>query len=138
MKEHLLAYGVLSDNVAARYATGMIEELDVAAAVRVFWLEAKITIPAGSSVKLDAAFDKEPSFDFICAPGNKGISGYDLVTKLGSNLTFTGQTAKLEDRSRIEIVRQNFGFDPENGITEVELDMNEPHYFLEVRASKEN
>ena len=88
--------------------------------------------------KLDAAFDKEPSFDFICAPGNKGISGYDLVTKLGSNLTFTGQTAKLEERGRIEIVRQNFGFDPVNGITKVELDMNEPHYFLEVRTSKEN
>lgn len=135
MKEHLSAYGVLSENAAARYANGMIEQLDVAAAVRVFWLEAEITIPAGSGVKLDAAFDKEPSFDFVCGAGNRGISGYDLVTGLGSNLTFIGQTAGLEDRGQIEIVRQNFGFDPANGITAVELDLNTPHYYLEVRKA---
>lgn len=138
MKEHLSAYGVLSENVAARYATGMIEELDVAAAVRVFWLEAELTVPAGSSVKLDAAFEKEPSFDFVCGAENRGISGYDLVTGLGSNLTFTGQTAGLEDRGQIEIVRQNFGFDLENHITEVPLDLTEPHYYLEVRARQES
>ena len=57
-----------------------------------------------------------------------------MVTGLGSNLIFTGQTASLEDRGQIEIVRQNFGFDIENGIDEVELDMEEPHYYLEVRA----
>ena len=61
-------------------------------------------------------------------------NGYDMVTGLGSNLIFTGQTASLEDRGQIEIVRQNFGFDIENGIDEVELDMEEPHYYLEVRA----
>ncbi len=138
MKEHLSAYGVLSDNAAARYATGIIEELDVAAAVRVFWLEAEITVPAGTSVKLDAAFDKEPSFDFVCGAGNRGISGYDLVTGLGSNLTFNGQTARLEDRGQIEIVRQNFGFDLENQIIEVRLDLTEPHYYLEVRARQES
>jgi len=94
-------------------------------------------IPAGTSVKLDAEFEKKPSFDFDCITENKGISGYDLVTKLGSNLTFTGQTTKLEDRGQIEIVRQNFGFDLANGINEVELDLNEPHYYLEVRTKKE-
>lgn len=61
-----------------------------------------------------------------------------MVTKLGSNLTFTGQTTKPEDRDQIEIVRQNFGFGLANGITEVEPDLNEPHYYLEVRAKKEN
>ena len=33
----------------------------------------------------------------------------------------------------IEIVYQNFGFDLENGITQVEFDVNEPHYYMEVR-----
>ena len=61
-------------------------------------------------------------------------NGYDMVTRLGNNLIFTEQTASLEDRGQIEIVRQNFGFDIENGIDEVELDMEEPHYYLEVRA----
>ena len=138
MKEHLMEYGVLSENGAERYDDGMIENLDVAGDSRVFWLEAEIMIPAGTSVKLDAEFEKKPSFDFDCITENKGISGYDLVTKLGSNLTFTGQTTKLEDRGQIEIVRQNFGFDLANDITEVELDLNEPHYYLEVRTKKEN
>ena len=57
-----------------------------------------------------------------------------MVTGLGNNLIFTEQTASLEDRGQIEIVRQNFGFDIENGVNEVELDMEEPHYYLEVRA----
>ena len=134
MKEHLMAYGILAENGAERYADGMIENLDVTGVDRVFWLEAEITIPAGKSVKMDAVFEKEPSFDFYCnASENKGICGYDLVCELGSNLTFTGQTAKLEDRGQIEIVRQNFGFDLSRGITEVKL--TEPHYYLEVKSA---
>ena len=135
LKEHLLAYGVLSEKEIDRYASGHIEELDIVGVDRVFWLEAEITIPAGESVTLTAAFEKEPSFDFTCADtANKGISGYDMVTALGSNLIFTQQTACLEDRGQIEIVRQNFGFDLENGIKEVTLDLTLPHYYLEVKG----
>lgn len=56
-----------------------------------------------------------------------------LVTALGSNLTFTKQYAAIEGYGEIEIVRQNFGFDLERGITQVALDLNTPHYWLEVR-----
>lgn len=84
---------------------------------------------------LNAVFEKAPSFDHSCTDTeNKGISGYDLVTELGSNLSFAQQTAKLEDRGQIEIVRQNFGFDLANGIKEVVLDLNKPHYYLEVKS----
>ena len=135
LKEHLMAYGVLSENEVERYDSGYVEELDIVGVDRVFWLEAEITIPAGESVILAAAFEKEPSFDFTCADtANKGISGYDMVTALGSNLHFTQQTACLEDRGQIEIVRQNFGFDLENGIKEVTLDLTIPHYYLEVKG----
>ena len=100
---------------------------------RVFWLEAEVTIPAGSSVTLEAEFEKKPSYDFFCsAEENDGISGYDLVTRLGSSLSFTGQTAKLEDRGQVAVVRQNFGFDLVNGVTEIPL--TDPHYYLEVRS----
>lgn len=134
MKEHLMAYGVLSEDSAERYDSGSIEELDIVGVNRVFWLEAEITIPAGESVKLEAVFHKKPSYDHYCAATeNRGVSGYDLVTALGSNLTITQQTARLEDRGQIEIVRQNFGFDLANGINEVVLDLNEPHYYLEVK-----
>ena len=51
------------------------------------WTETEITIPASESVKLDATFEKEPSFDFHCAATeNKGVSGYDVVTALGSQI----------------------------------------------------
>ena len=132
MKEQLLRYGVLAGNGVERYEDGMLENLDVSGVSRVFWLEAEITVPAGNRVELNAVSRKKPSFDFYCsASENQGVSGYDLVTELGSCLAFTGQTAKLEDRGQIEIVRQNFGFDLENGVTEVTLTL--PHYYLEVR-----
>ena len=134
LKEQLVAYGVLSENGAARYDSGWIEDLDVVGVDRVFWLEAEITIPAGESVTVVATFEKEPSFDFHCAnTENKGINGYDMVTTLGSNLRFTQQTACLEDRGQIEIVRQNFGFDLENGVKDVILDLNQAHYWMEIR-----
>ena len=78
---------------------------------------------------------KEPSFDFGCSGSeNVGLQGYDLVTRLGSNLDFTAQTAALVHTDSIELIRQNFGFDPENGVAEVALDMETEHYYLEVRA----
>lgn len=82
---------------------------------------------------------KDPSYDHYCAATeNKGVSGYDLVTALGSNLTFTQQTARLEDQGQIEIVRQNFGFDIANGINKVSLDLNVPHYYMEVKKLPAN
>ena len=137
LKEHLVAYGVLSESTLERYDSGMVEELDVVGVGRVCWLEAELTIPAGESVTINATFEKEASFDYSCAgTENKGVSGYDMVTTLDSNLSFTKQTAQLEDRGQIEIVRQNFGFDLANGINQVTLDLSVPHYYLEVKEQK--
>ena len=135
--EYLLAYGILSPSGAERYGAGWLEDIvsDVDTIDRVCWLEAEITIPAGDSVTLSASMTKEASYDFYCAhTENQGVKGYDLVTALGSTLDFTGQTASLVNTENIEIVRQNFGFDLEAGITEVALDPAEPHYYLEIRA----
>lgn len=137
LKEHLMEYGVLSDRDIERYGGGDIENLDVVGVSRVCWLDAEITVPAGESVTLNATFEKDPSFDHSCThTENKGVSGYDLVTEVGSNLSFAQQTARLEDRGQIEIVRQNFGFDLANGINEVDLDMTKPHYYLKVKAAQ--
>ena len=135
--EYLLASGILSPSGAERYGAGWLEDIvsDVDTIDRVCWLEAEITIPAGDSVTLSASMTKEASYDFYCAhTENQGVKGYDLVTALGSTLDFTGQTASLVNTENIEIVRQNFGFDLEAGITEVALDPAEPHYYLEIRA----
>ena len=57
------------------------------------------------------------------------------MTKLGASLDFTAQTARTVNTDGVEIVRQNFGFDWENGVDTVTLDQNEEHYYLEVRKA---
>lgn len=134
LKEFICSYGVLSDSGVERYHTGWLEELDVVNVDRVFYLETEVTIPAGGSVTLAAEMRKAGSYDFYCAQTeNRGIYGYDLVTRLGSNLNCRSQTATLEDRGQIEIIRQNFGFDLENGVKKVTLDPDQEHYYLEVK-----
>ena len=137
--EHLLSYGVLSPQPVERYDGAWLENMvqDVTVVDRVCWLEAEVTIPAGGSVTLTASMAKAASFDFACAhTANQGVKGYDLVTRLGSNLSCTAQTATLEDREQIQIVRQNFGFDLENGVNTVALDPEVEHYYLEVRRAE--
>jgi len=135
--ELLSDYGVLSDNVIPRYQTGWLEEIfsEASGMSRIFYLKTEVTIPAGESIELRANLPKPGSFDFYgTGSGNLGINGYTMMTRLGSNLTFAGQTATLEGANSIEIVNQNFGFDPINGILTVPLDINIPHYFIEVRS----
>lgn len=135
MKENLTAYGVLSDDPAERYDENRLDNLDFNYMDRVFYLDAQVTVPAGGSVTLTAEIIKEGSYDFYCAhTENRGVYGYDMVTRLGSNLTCTAQTAVLEDRGQIEIVRQNFGFDLEGGVRQVALDQAQEHYYLEVKG----
>lgn len=135
--EQLLSYGALSDGTVERYDTGWLENIEEGLD-RVCWLEAQVTIPAGGSVTLTATMTKEGSFDYACAhTANRGIYGYDLLTQLGSNLPCTQQTATLEDRGFIQIVRQNFGFDLEAGVNTVTLDPAEEHYYLEVKRIAE-
>ena len=134
-KDWLLSYGVLSDDPMERYRWGDIEPMDINIMSRVFYLEAEVTVPARESVTLAAEMTREGSYDFCCAhTENRGVYGYDMVTKLGSNLSCTRQTAVLEDRGQIEIIRQNFGFDLENGIKRVELNPETEHYYLEVKG----
>lgn len=136
LKDWLTTYGLLSDDVVERYGYGMLGESDFAVVERVFYVKTSVTIPAQSSVTVTAQMVKQASFDYACTGSdNVGVSGYDAVTTLGSNLNFTAQTASLEDRGQISIVRQNFGFDLEAGVREVELELETEHYYLEVRRS---
>ena len=90
-----------------------------------------VVIPANGSIRVDAAMRKDASFDFVGEGTDR--NGYDMVTQLGSALKFSEQTASVSNTQFIEIVYQNFGFDLENEIVQVELDLNEPHYYMEIR-----
>ena len=138
MKDQLVHYGLLSDEPMEMYTMGFLDDLNFDSVDRVFYLETEVTIPAGESVTLTAEMTKNSSYDFYCAhTENRGICGYDLVTELGSNLTCTRQSATLEDRGQIKIIRENFGFDLNENIRAVELDPAEEHYYLEVRRLNE-
>lgn len=139
MKKDLAAYGLISDAPVARYDTGWLREMDFQMVDRVFYLEAAATIPAGGSVTVAADFLKQASYDHYCGQTeNQGVYGYDLVTRLGSGLRFTEQTVTAVNTQYVRMVRQNYGFDWENGADTVTLDPAEEHYYLEVSRAEEN
>ena len=128
----LVTDGPLAREPKERYLDGYLNFGEAASLVRVLWLEAEITVPAGASVTLTAELHKTGSSDPFRSRGSVGGAEYELATRLGSNLAFTNQSATLEDRGKIEIVRQNFGFDLKKGVKTVTL--TGEIYFLEVKA----
>lgn len=141
VKKLMLQHGVLAgEQVKDRYSEGRLDELIPESLYqdRILYLVFPVSIPAGESVTLSVEFQKEPSFDFGCSGSeNVGLQGYDFVTRLGSNLDFNHQTATLINTENIEIINQNFGFDLENGITQVSLDPDTEHYYLEIREKNQ-
>ena len=136
--ELLCTYGILGDTPVERYDLGRLEDIFSAAMNddRVIYCSFDAVIPAGESITVEAGMIKDASVDFI---GNdKDKDGFDMATRLGSNLTFTEQTASICRFEEIELVGQNFGFDLENGITKVTLDLNQEHYWLQVRKIRKN
>lgn len=136
VSEFMVQCGVLSESVRDRYQYGMIEDVisETNNQNRVFYLMFEVTIPAGGSVPVTTEMRKKPSYDFACSGSdNKGIQGYDMVTQLGSNLSFYTVTAELTSTDHIQIVRQNYGFSLPQGVTKVELDPLEEHYYMEIR-----
>lgn len=137
--KYFAEYGPMGEDPKERYSFewgARLEDIveETAYRERILYLTFPITIPAGDSVELTAEQFQPASFDFHCGGENVGIEGYDMVTGLGSNLTFLGQRAAIENYDAIEILRQNFGFDLANGVAEVALEMGKPHYYLEVRG----
>lgn len=105
---------------------------------RVVWACGEVVIPPGGEVTVVARYQKEPSFDYVCAnTGRRGLRGWDLGTSLGSSLTFEKVVARLENAARLVLEGQNFGFDLRGGVTQVELDPAEEYYYMEVRVRGE-
>ncbi len=131
LKAWLYSGGPLSSDTAERYSSFMLEDSGIWENTRMFWLEAEVTVPAGGSVNITASMRRQASFH-----GDGGTCSFDLVTGLGSVLSCPSQTAALEDRGQIQIVRQNFGFDMEKETRTVPLTGEE--YFLEVERAPES
>lgn len=103
---------------------------------RLFYLEFTLVIPPGEDISVEAGLRKNPSYEFPHKGSKRpGVQGYDLVTRLGSNLHFEQLTAEIAEHEGMEILEQNFGFDLPDGISRVELDPEREHYYLELRPA---
>lgn len=143
--EEALFYDVTA-RLLGRYALGALEAQDpmggmledylsrAGSDMRVCYEAFSVTVPAGGSVEVIAAFRQDASRDFV---GNDlERNGYDLAARLGSNLAFSSQSVRLVHSELVELLDQNFGFDPEAGITAVTLDPGQDHYWLQVAKRK--
>lgn len=138
--ELLYQYSLYPGAPVDRFMEGRLDDVldEAMTADRVLYLGFPVTVPAGGSVNVRCALWKMPSFDYGCSgTGNEGLQGYDLATRLGSGLTFTRQSAALVNTENVELTGQNFGFDLEGGVSAVELDLEQEHYYLEIRPREE-
>lgn len=138
--ELLTHYGPLGSVSMDRYQDGRLDDIlsETLSHDRVLYLAFPVTVPAGGGVSVSLRLWKSPSYDFQCSGSeNVDLQGYDLVTRLGSNLEFTSQKAVLvnADPAALTLVRQNFGFDLENGIDTITLDPAQEHYYMELRTA---
>ena len=99
--------------------------------MRVMYLTFPLTVPAHGQTEVSIAMHKQGHTDYTGRGAQR--QGYDLVTRLGSSLTFTEQLASLSNFENFTILRQNFGFDPKHGVTTVLLDSKVDHYWMDVR-----
>ena len=131
--EGLTEYGLLSNYSIKYCTTGDLEEVCNAANMldRIMYLSFDVTIPAKSSVRVNARMYKRASEDV--GGDNTTRDGYDMVTQLGSNMFFTSQSASITNYENIEIISQNFGFNLEKGITSVKLDMDREYYWMDIK-----
>jgi len=132
-----------SDSAARQifFGPGMLEDLlgHTLWANRIFYLTADVVIPAGENITINIDMVRPGSFDFHPARrGNEGLTGFDMFTAIGSNLTFSGVSAAIIGKEYIEVVRTNLGFTPDSLALEVNLDMEVPHFYLEVRGMARN
>lgn len=133
-------YALLCDEVAGRGTEpsyeqdGMLEDSEFDYADQLFWVETEVTIPAGGSVTLSFRMEKAGSYYAYNGGWDSDSWAYELATLLGSDLSLTGQTLRLIRGEGVVIGAQSFGFDPDSGVTEAELDPTIDRYMLEMVA----
>ena len=89
--------------------------------------KANVFIPANSSITLNINSSKV---------GSDGR--FDIMTTLGSAFKFKKQTASIQNMEIVKIKEQDFGFQLDKNITEVELDGNKSCYSISAEKSNEN
>lgn len=94
---------------------------------RVMYHKANVFIPANSSITLNINSSK------VGADGR-----FDIMTTLGSAFKFKKQTASIQNMEIVKIKEQDFDFQLDKNITEVELDGNKSCFSISVEKLNEN
>ena len=123
---------MLSGSSKMRYDGGDLESMisDVFSYDRVLYLSFSVTLPARSETAVAISMTKEASLNYTGRDTKR--YGFDLLTRLDTQLTFSELTASVLHTDAIEIVAQNMGFDLASGVSQVVLDPQTEHYYLEV------
>ncbi len=98
-----------------------------------YLLKDTITVGAGESVTIGFKYDRIGKYWEEPEEMYKGIFGYDNIPNLGTNITFTGQSAAIADNGDVVIVEQNYGFDLDNNIRQVELNIDVESYYMYIQ-----
>lgn len=132
--EMLTEYGVLSSKKLMRYSGYMLEDMlaDVFHQKRIFYLKFNLELSSENATDLNISFKKPYSHNYSCS-GKDNSHEYDMLTYIGSSLTFTEQNASISNADNITILEQNFGFDLKNDILSVPINMSEEHYYIKLQ-----
>jgi len=103
----------------------------------IYLLTDTITIPAGESVTVDFAYWKHGNHQtYEPQESLRDNYGYDNMPNLGTNVKYERMTAAIREDGNIRIEDQNYGFDLDNGIREVELASDAERYYMIVKILK--
>lgn len=98
----------------------------------ILYASLSVTIPANSSSDIIVSSLKQAGVQHGGGSQKEEIHRYDMLQMPDSALNFKEVSASVSNTQFISIVSQNFGFDPENGVTKVALDPGIEHYYMDV------
>ncbi len=100
----------------------------------VYLLTDTVTIPAGGSVTIDFAYLKQGNHQtYEPQEALRDNYCYDNMPSLGTNVEYKQLTATIVESGNIRIESQNYGFDLEGGIRQVELETDAERYYMIVK-----
>ncbi len=104
---------------------------------RVFYLAYDVEIPANATLEVAMSMTKPASYNYGGSGQDEDARGFDMATKLDSNINFSEQNVHIKNHSGIDIVSSNLGFDLEGGVEKVAIDMSVERYYLDVIIREE-
>ncbi len=100
----------------------------------VYLLTDTVTIPAGGSTSVVFEYCKHGNHQtYEPREELRDNYGYDNMPNLGTNVVYEQITTEIKENGNIRIESQNYGFDLESGVKQVELELDAERYYMIVK-----